>query len=120
MSPSATNVEMSDLLQLTVDEGASDLHIRVGIPPMLRIHGALTPLDLPPLTPEDTERMMKSITSSDHQQHVREHGGTDFGLGFGLEQVADKIRADKTRAAGYEDILHQNFSLFGVVESKIS
>ncbi len=83
MSPSATNVEMSDLLQLTVDEGASDLHIRVGIPPMLRIHGALTPLDLPPLTPEDTERLMKSITSSDHQQHVREHGGTDFGLGFG-------------------------------------
>jgi twitching motility protein PilT len=83
MSPAAASVEMSDLLQLTVDEGSSDLHIRVGIPPMLRIHGALTPLDLAPLTPEDTERMMKSITSPDHQQHVREHGGTDFGLGFG-------------------------------------
>jgi twitching motility protein PilT len=83
MKPSAMNVEMSDLLQLAVDEGASDLHIRVGIPPMLRIHGSLTPLDLPPLTPEDTERLMKSITSADHQQHVRENGGTDFGLGFG-------------------------------------
>ena len=80
---SSTNVEMSELLQLTVDEGASDLHIRVGLPPVLRIHGALQPLDLPPLAPEDTERLMKSITAPEHQQHVRENGGTDFGFGFG-------------------------------------
>lgn len=77
------NVEMSELLQLTVDEGASDLHIRVGLPPILRIHGALSPLDIPPMTPEDTERLMKSITAPEHQQNVREHGGTDFGFGFG-------------------------------------
>ena len=38
MNASAHNAEMDELLQLTVDEGASDLHIRVGIPPMLRIH----------------------------------------------------------------------------------
>ena len=83
MSASANTVEMSDLLQLTVDEGASDLHIRVGIAPVLRIHGALSPLDMAPLTPEDTERLMKSITSPEHQQNVRETGGTDFGFGFG-------------------------------------
>ncbi len=83
MSPPANTVEMSELLQLTVDEGSSDLHIRVGLPPVLRIHGALSPLDLPPLTPEDTERLMKSITSPENQQNVREHGGTDFGFGFG-------------------------------------
>jgi twitching motility protein PilT len=53
------------------------------LPPILRIHGALQPLDLPPLTPEDTERLMKAITSPEHQQIVREHGGTDFGFGFG-------------------------------------
>ena len=83
MSATAPAAEMSELLQLTVDEGASDLHIRVGLPPILRIHGALQPLDLPPLTPEDTERLMKAITSPEHQQIVREHGGTDFGFGFG-------------------------------------
>jgi len=76
-------VEMNDLLQLTVDEGASDLHVTVGLPPMLRLHGGLEPLDVEPLTPEDTERLMKSITSPDHQQKVREQGGTDFGFGFG-------------------------------------
>jgi len=76
-------VEMNDLLQLTVDEGASDLHIAVGLPPMLRLSGTLEPLDADPLTAEDTERLMKSITSPDHQQQVRENGGTDFGFGFG-------------------------------------
>ena len=58
-----SNIEMSDLLQLCVDEGASDLHIRVNVPPMLRIHGSLVPIDLPALDGEDTERLMKSIAS---------------------------------------------------------
>ena len=66
-----------------MDEGASDLHLAVGLPPVLRIHGALQPLDADPLRPEDTERLMKSITSEDHTQKVREQGGTDFGFGFG-------------------------------------
>ncbi|MBN2302160.1 MAG: type IV pilus twitching motility protein PilT [Lentisphaerae bacterium] len=76
-------VEMNELLQLTYDEGASDLHLAVGLPPMLRIHGGLQPLDSAPLRPEDTERLMKSITSPDNQQKIREHGGVDFGFGFG-------------------------------------
>lgn len=83
MSIESNKVEMNELLQLCVDEGASDLHLAVGDPPMLRIHGGLSPLDAPPLTNEDTERLMKSVTSPDHQQKVREQGGTDFGFGFG-------------------------------------
>ena len=55
----------------------------MGAPPVLRIHGTLQPLDAELLKPEDTERLMKSITSEDHLQKVREHGGTDFGFGFG-------------------------------------
>jgi twitching motility protein PilT len=76
-------IEMNDLLQLVVDEGASDLHLAVGVPPVLRIHGRMSPIDATPLKAEDTERFMKSITSEDHQQRIREGGGTDFGFGFG-------------------------------------
>ena len=43
------DVEMVDLLQLVVDEGVSDLHLEVGIAPVVRLHGDMTPLDLPPL-----------------------------------------------------------------------
>ncbi len=80
---SSAHVEMDDLLQLTVDEGASDLHLAVGLPPVMRLHGRLEALDCEPLRPEDTDRLMKSITSASDQQKVREQGGTDFGFGFG-------------------------------------
>jgi twitching motility protein PilT len=70
-------------LQVVVDEGASDLHIRVGVPPVIRLHGALVPMDLPLLGPEDTESLMKAVTSESHIQKVREQGGTDFGFAYG-------------------------------------
>jgi twitching motility protein PilT len=74
---------MSDLLQLVVSEGSSDLHIRVGVPPVIRVHGILHRVEGPSLGPEDTEELMRSITSEDHIQHVRERGGADFGFAFG-------------------------------------
>jgi twitching motility protein PilT len=75
--------QMSDLLQLMVSEGAADLHIRVAIPPVIRLHGILHRVEGPALRPEDTEELMRSITSEDHIQHVRERGGADFGFAFG-------------------------------------
>jgi twitching motility protein PilT len=74
---------MSDLLQLVVTEGSSDLHVRVATAPVIRLHGVLHRVDGPPLKPEDTEELMRSITSEDHIQHVRERGGADFGFAFG-------------------------------------
>ena len=75
-------VEMADLLQFVVDEGASDLHIEVGAPPMIRLHGEMTPLELPALTPADTERLVKAIASESQLQQIQEVGTTDFGFGF--------------------------------------
>src|ERR1700744_5791124 len=74
---------MYDILQLVVSEGSSDLHIRVGVPPVIRVHGILHRVEGPTLAPEDTEELMRSITSDDHIQHVRERGGADFGFAFG-------------------------------------
>src|SRR5919201_2558255 len=74
---------MSDLLQLVVAEGAADLHLRVGVPPVIRLHGVLHKVEGPPLRQEDTEELMRSITSDDHIQATRERGGADFGFAFG-------------------------------------
>ena len=74
---------MSDLLQLVVAENASDLHIRVGTPPVIRVHGILHRVEGPSLRPEDTEELMRSITSEEHIQGTRERGGADFGFAFG-------------------------------------
>lgn len=74
---------MSDLLQLVVSENASDLHLRVGVPPVIRLHGVLHKVEGPPLSVEDTEDLVRSITSEEHIRQVRERGTVDFGFAFG-------------------------------------
>ena len=74
---------MSDLLQLVVSENSSDLHIRVGTAPTIRVHGILHRVEGPALRPEDSEELMRSITSEEHIQQVRERGGADFAFAFG-------------------------------------
>ncbi|MDD5454488.1 MAG: type IV pilus twitching motility protein PilT [Candidatus Ratteibacteria bacterium] len=76
-------MEISELLKIVVDEDASDLHLKVRKPPILRIHGSLHELDYPPLIPQDTERFMKSVTTPLHQKRLKELGNTDFGFSFG-------------------------------------
>lgn len=74
---------MSDLLQLVVSENASDLHIRVGTAPTIRVHGILHRVEGPALKAEDAEELMRSITSEEHIQETRERGGADFAFAFG-------------------------------------
>lgn len=75
-------VEMIDLFELVHSEGGSDIHLEVGVPPVLRINGNLVPIHAPVLKPEDTERMINSITSDYHQRQIREKGTVDFGFDF--------------------------------------
>jgi twitching motility protein PilT len=76
-------MEMNELLEIVVKENASDLHLAVGRPPSIRVDGEITGLTDTPLEPEDTEKLMRSITSEQHIQQVREVGGCDFGFAFG-------------------------------------
>jgi twitching motility protein PilT len=66
-----------------VNRKASDLHIAVGQPPVLRIDGHLVRLETKVLEAEDTMSLMKSITPDRCQQELQEVGGTDFGFAFG-------------------------------------
>lgn len=79
----SSDIRMEDLLSLAVQEGASDLHLAVGLPPVLRIHGSLMPLDSQPLKPEDTERFLHEITPPKHLEGFAKVNGADFGFSFG-------------------------------------
>jgi twitching motility protein PilT len=76
-------VLIDKLLQTVVNQGASDLHIAVGQPPVLRLHGRLRRLETKVLMAEDTVSLMKSITPERCQTELQEAGGTDFGFAFG-------------------------------------
>ena len=76
-------LEMNDLLKIIVERDASDLHLAVGRPPVMRIDGRLENLGTEPLTPEDTVQLMESITPDRNREEVQEIGSTDFGYTFG-------------------------------------
>ena len=91
---------MSDLLHLIVQEGGSDIHIRVGVPPAMRLHGILQKVDGPALTNETAEELMRSITSDESIQEVRERGGADFAFAFGeLARFRVSVFKEKGRFA---------------------
>ncbi|MEW6197519.1 MAG: type IV pilus twitching motility protein PilT [Planctomycetota bacterium] len=76
-------VHIDRLLETCIRVGASDIHLHVGRPPVLRIDGALRSLETKSLEPDDTVALMKSVTPERNQQELQEEGGTDYGFAFG-------------------------------------
>lgn len=107
--------EMNDLLDLVVEQNASDLHCQVGQPPTLRISGSMVPIDGPNLTPQDTEHLMLAVTPDAHQQHVKLNGGSDFGFAF-LDRARFRVSIMKTKG-NYGIVLRQiPYKMYGLRE----
>src|SRR5262245_27183766 len=77
-----TTVMIDKLLATVIQMKASDLHIAVGQPPVIRHHGRLRRLDTKVLDNDDTTGLMKSITPDRCQQELQEKGGSDFAIEF--------------------------------------
>ena len=78
--------EIHKLLDLVIREGGSDLHLSVGIPPRIRIHGRMRDVKLSSdaggLSEDDTMAMMKSIAPQRNQLEFKEKGTTDFAYPY--------------------------------------
>ena len=106
---------MNELLELMVDQGASDLHLQVGQPPTLRMSGNMTPIDGETLTPWDTEKLMQAITPDMQITAVKLNGGADFGFAFG-EKARFRVSVLKSKG-NYGMVLRQiPNKLFGLRE----
>src|SRR3954451_1022376 len=78
-----STIQIDRLLKTVVRKKASDLHLAVGRPPVIRLHGSLRELQTKPLEPADTMALMKSITPERIQQEFEETGSGDFGFAYG-------------------------------------
>jgi twitching motility protein PilT len=79
----AGSIHIDKLLTTVIQLKASDLHITVGQPPVVRHQGRMRRLDTKMLDPDDTVALMKSITPDRCQQEIQEKGGADFAIAFG-------------------------------------
>ncbi len=75
-------MELMDLLRITAQKKASDLHLTVGRPPVLRINGVLMPEDFPPLTREDIARIVLSSLTDDQRARFEAQWELDFSTGI--------------------------------------
>ena len=77
-------MDISELLLFTHKEGASDLHISAGEPPMVRIHGEMKRIEMPPLTREELHVMLYDVLSDQQRKKIR--GDARIGLFSGVER----------------------------------
>jgi len=96
---------MNELLDLVVDQNASDLHLQVGQAPTLRISGSMMPIEGDVLTPEDTEQLMLSVTPDSKVQDAKLNGGADFGFAF-LDKARFRVSVLKAKG-NYGMVLRQ-------------
>jgi twitching motility protein PilT len=77
---------LPELLKALVDNHGSDLHITTSTPPQIRVHGHLTPLDLPPLGPAETKALAYSVLTDAQKKRFEESLELDFS--FGIRGIA--------------------------------
>jgi twitching motility protein PilT len=76
-------MDIAELLIYTVESKASDLHLTVGLPPAVRVHGDIEPTDKPPLTREQTHDLVYQIMNDRQRARFEETHELDFSLDYG-------------------------------------
>jgi len=80
-----SQLKIETLLQEVVSKNASDLHLQSGIPPIIRVEGALQQSTAfsQPLTPQDTANLVYSIIDEEQKKMLSQNKEIDFSIAFG-------------------------------------
>ena len=73
-------MDISELLAFSVKNKASDLHLSAGLPPMIRVHGDVRRINLPPLEHKDVHGMIYDIMNDAQRKQYDENLETDFSF----------------------------------------
>jgi twitching motility protein PilT len=95
-------MELKDLLMLTIEKKASDLHLTENTPPILRIDGRLILTDLPRLLRDDTKRMIYTILTNEQKEIFERNWELDLSvamLGMDRFRVNVHIQRGSVEAA---------------------
>lgn len=79
-------MDISQLLAFSVKNGASDLHLSAGLPPLIRVDGEIRRINLPPMETKEVHEMIYDIMSDRQRKEYEEELESDFS--FELPSVA--------------------------------
>src|SRR5258708_7858885 len=89
--------EVNKLLRMVMKYEASDLHLKVGNPPMMRLKGDIRRMDMRPLTQEDMERLLLPCLNARQRKILDEEGGVDFSYVIGQEECRFRVSLFRQR-----------------------
>jgi twitching motility protein PilT len=89
--------EVNKLFRMVMKHEASDLHLKVGQPPMMRLRGDIRRMDMRPLTQEDMERLLLPSLSPKLRKILDEEGGVDFSYVVGQDECRFRVSLFRQR-----------------------
>ncbi len=73
-------MDITELLAFAVKNGASDLHLSSGLPPMIRVDGDVRRINVPPMAHKDVHRLVYDIMNDKQRKDFEEYLETDFSF----------------------------------------
>jgi twitching motility protein PilT len=93
-------MELNELLRRAVEAGASDIHLKLDRPPMLRRDGAVAPLEgVDPLTEADLDAYLRTVTAIAPQRYDLYHESGDLDIAYTAEELP-RFRVNAFRQRG--------------------
>src|SRR5437660_2823131 len=89
--------EVNKLFRMVMKYEGSDLHLKVGQPPMMRLRGDIRRMEMRPLTQEDMERLLLPLLQPKHKRILDEEGGVDFSYVIGNDEGRFRVSLFKQR-----------------------
>jgi twitching motility protein PilT len=89
--------EVNKLFRMVMKHEASDLHLKVGQPPMMRLKGDIRRVEMRPLTQEDMERLLLPHLNQRQRKILEEEGGVDFSYVVGQDECRFRVSLFKQR-----------------------
>src|SRR3954465_3983246 len=88
---------VNKLFRMVMKPQASDLHLKVGLPPMMRLRGDIRRMDMRPLTQEDMERLLLPCLSPRQRKILDDGGGVDYSYIIGADECRFRVSLFKQR-----------------------
>jgi twitching motility protein PilT len=90
--------EVNKLFRTVMKHEGSDLHLRAGLPPMMRLKGIIRKMDMPPLSNEHMEKLLFPLLSPRQRDIFDETGGIDFAHVIGDDECRFRVNFFKQRS----------------------
>jgi twitching motility protein PilT len=105
-------LEVDKLFRAAVKTEASDLHLKVGAPPIVRVKGDLCPLNRPPIELEEMVRLLIPMLDDRNRRIFEEEGGADFAYTVEVEGTNWRFRVNMLKQLGKPGLVARRINNF--------